>query len=153
MLLATCSRNHSTCSHHYLHCSCVHRPPHTPACHARLASSTIASWSRVDTLTAFFCVALTLAHAFGRAFFCADWLKLQASPQVILYLPNHCVAGWFVPEWRWLYPVEVQPINYHVSGGNHSSYSLCILLEGVWLAEPLDKVVADCCLISRANCT
>ncbi len=52
-----------------------------------------------------------------------------------------------------LYPVEVQPVNDHGSSGNHPRHALCILLDRVRLAKPLDKVVAHRCLVSRANCT
>jgi hypothetical protein len=52
-----------------------------------------------------------------------------------------------------MYRVEVQRINHHFPGENNSGHALCISMQGVWLAEPFDKVVANGRLVGRANRT
>jgi hypothetical protein len=147
MLLATCSRNHSPRSPHYLHCLCT-----SPSLYSSLsrlvASSMIALLSRADTLMAFFHDALTLAHAFGRAF--VMLIGCSCKPVCKTYFISTTVVS---PDGVYQSGVCCTLLKYSPSSRNHPRHSLCILLEGVWLAEPLDKVVAHCCLVSCSNCT
>ncbi len=52
-----------------------------------------------------------------------------------------------------MYRVEVQRVNHHFPGGNNPRHTLCISMQGVWLAEPFDEVVASGRLVGRANRT